>query len=45
MLLVVQGVAEHSGRYGNLADFFAPEGFAESAVGAVIRDDTTGHKD
>jgi acylglycerol lipase len=28
ILLVVHGLAEHSGRYSNLADYFAPKGYA-----------------
>jgi alpha-beta hydrolase superfamily lysophospholipase len=28
VLLVVHGLAEHSGRYGNVVDFFVPKGYA-----------------
>ena len=32
MLLVVHGVAEHSGRYGNLVDYFAPAGLGKAPL-------------
>lgn len=32
VLLVAHGYGEHSGRYGNLVDFFVPRGFAVYAV-------------
>lgn len=43
-LIVVHGLAEHSGRYGNLVDYFVPRGYAVYALDHVGHGRSSGRR-